>query len=172
MLAGFLIIERVGRRPLILWCTAVECVSLIIVGGLGSGPMLSPTVPPPEYGKTAIAFICIYVFAFNVSCAFLDDKRALACASIDTRLNRHYVQGVLWPGLWLLSSALDPTETASCRSQPASSYVAFLFSGKHTGRLTLGLIYLQWITAFAVAFTLPYLYDPGSGSAGLGVSFR
>lgn len=79
-------IERVGRKPLILWCSLIEIISMIIIGGLASGPELSPTVPPPAYGKAAMrvtslaflynahvvfsGFICIYVFAFNgPSCA-------------------------------------------------------------------------------------------------------
>jgi hypothetical protein len=52
-----MIIERVGRKPLLLWCSAVEIVSMVIIGGLASGPQIAPTVPPKAYGEAAIAFI-------------------------------------------------------------------------------------------------------------------
>jgi SP family sugar:H+ symporter-like MFS transporter len=57
VIVGFLIIERVGRKPLILWCSLVEIVSMLIIGGLASGPQIAPTVPPTAYGEAAIAFI-------------------------------------------------------------------------------------------------------------------
>lgn len=76
-------------------------------------------------------------------------------------------QGVLLHGLWLPSFALDLTVTVSCPLRRVASWVDFLDSMRDSR--ADGLL-KQWLTAFVVAFTLPYLYDPGSGSAGLGVS--
>lgn len=85
VVAGFFIIERMGRKTLILWCSGVEIISMLVIGGLASGPQIAPTVPPEKYGQAAIAFIvcntkhdtiqctylfavqCVYVFAFNMS---------------------------------------------------------------------------------------------------------
>ena len=56
-MAGFFIIERVGRKALIIWCSGIEIISMLIIGGLASGPQIAPTVPPQKYGEAAIAFI-------------------------------------------------------------------------------------------------------------------
>ncbi|KAF7980338.1 hypothetical protein HWV62_38765 [Athelia sp. TMB] len=121
VLVGFLIIERVGRKKLILWCSLVEIVSMMIIGGLASGPQIAPTVPPEAFGQAAIAFICIYVFAFNVSWGPL-------AWSVATEMcvgpNRSKIMGI--------------------------GTAAF------------------WIVAWAVTFTLPYLYN-AVGGAGLGL---
>jgi len=122
VLAGFLVIERFGRRTLLLFSSVWMTLSLLIVGGMGSGPELAPTVPPPAYGKTAIAFICIYVFYFNVS----------------------------WgPLAWTIAS-----ENALGRNRS-------LIMGIGTASF--------WIVAWAVTFSLPYLYNNEPGSAGLGL---
>jgi sugar porter (SP) family MFS transporter len=121
VIAGFFIIERVGRKSLILWCSAVEIISMLIIGGLASGPQIAPAVPPTAYGQAAIAFICVYVFAFNMSWGPL-------AWSVATEMcvgpNRSKIMGI--------------------------GTAAF------------------WIVAWAVTFTLPYLYDP-VGGAGLGL---
>lgn len=62
VVAGFFIIERMGRKTLILWCSAVEIVSMLIIGGLASGPQIAPTVPPKAFGQAAIGFIVRTVF--------------------------------------------------------------------------------------------------------------
>jgi hypothetical protein len=51
-----------GRKTLILWCSAVEIVSMLIIGGLASGPQIAPTVPPKAFGQAAIGFIVRVVF--------------------------------------------------------------------------------------------------------------
>ncbi|KZP04250.1 general substrate transporter [Athelia psychrophila] len=121
VIVGFFIIERVGRKTLIIWCSVVEIISMLIIGGLASGPQIAPTVPPEKYGQAAIAFICIYVFAFNVSWGPL-------AWSVATEMcvgpNRSKIMGI--------------------------GTAAF------------------WIVAWAVTFTLPYLYNP-VGGAGLGL---
>ncbi|KZP26508.1 general substrate transporter [Athelia psychrophila] len=121
VLVGFLIIERVGRKKLILWTSLVEIISMMIIGGLASGPMVAPTVPPQAFGQAAIAFICIYVFAFNLAWGPL-------AWSVATEMcvgpNRSKIMGI--------------------------GTAAF------------------WIVAWAVTFTLPYLYN-AEGGAGLGL---
>jgi sugar porter (SP) family MFS transporter len=121
VLAGFFIIERVGRKSLILWCSAVEIASMLIIGGLASGPKIAPTVPPKAFGQAAVGFICIYVFAFNMSWGPL-------AWSVATEMcvgpNRSKIMGI--------------------------GTAAF------------------WIVAWAVTFTLPYLYNPVDG-VGLGL---
>jgi uncharacterized membrane protein YcaP (DUF421 family) len=66
VVAGFFIIERMGRKTLILWCSGVEIVSMLIIGGLASGPQIAPTVPPEKYGQAAIAFIVRHNYPFAV----------------------------------------------------------------------------------------------------------
>lgn len=121
VVAGFLIIERVDRKKLILWCSLIEIISMLIIGGVASGPTIAPAVPPKTYGQVAIAFICVYVFAFNVSWGPL-------AWSVATEMcvgpNRSKIMGI--------------------------GTAAF------------------WIVAWAVTFTLPYLYNP-VGGAGLGL---
>ena len=59
VLVGFCIIERFGRRELILWTSLVEIISMLIIGGLASAPSVVATVPPKAIGQAQIAFICI-----------------------------------------------------------------------------------------------------------------
>lgn len=125
VLFGFLVIGRFDRKALILWTSIVMIVSLIIVGGAGSGPQLAPTVPTPALGKLGISFIMVFVFAFNVAWGPL--AWAIATEHCPGR-NRSKIMGV---------------GTASF-----------------------------WIIAWAVTFTLPYLYsDQGGASWGLKIGY-
>lgn len=67
VLAGFFVVERFNRKPLLLITTAIMIASMAIIGGLASGPEVVPLVPPESFGKAIIAFICVFVFFFNAA---------------------------------------------------------------------------------------------------------
>ena len=75
-------IERFGRKTLILWTSAGEIISMLIIGGLASGPEIAPTVPPPAYGKTAIAFIVSFqLMLIRITLIFLCSVFMFSCST-------------------------------------------------------------------------------------------
>ncbi|KAM5368279.1 hypothetical protein ACJZ2D_009645 [Fusarium nematophilum] len=54
------LIERLGRRTLLIWCGPISIVSLLIIGGIlrASGPAVGPTL---------IAFACVWAVGYNLS---------------------------------------------------------------------------------------------------------
>ncbi|KAJ4167427.1 hypothetical protein NW754_011242 [Fusarium falciforme] len=54
------LIERLGRRTLLLWCGPISIVSLLIIGGIlrATGPAVGPTL---------IAFACMWAVGYNLS---------------------------------------------------------------------------------------------------------
>lgn len=125
VIAGFFIIERVGRKSLILWCSLVEIISMLIIGGLASGPTIAPTVPPEKYGQAAIAFIVSILIQFNL--IVLNGLTSMHSAYTSSH---SICLGVLWRGQWLPKCASAPTGRRSWVSgQPHSGVCHFtLFS--------------------------------------------
>jgi len=79
---------------------------MMIIGGLASGPQIAPTVPPEKYGQAAIAFICVYVFAFNMSWGPL-------AWSVATEMcvgpNRSKIMGIGTAAFWVVGWAVTFT---------------------------------------------------------------
>ncbi|KAF4967390.1 hypothetical protein FSARC_5048 [Fusarium sarcochroum] len=60
LFAAIPLVERVGRRTLLLWCGPISIVSLLIIGGIlrASGSAVGPTL---------IAFACMWAVGYNLS---------------------------------------------------------------------------------------------------------
>ncbi len=74
VLCSFLIVNRFGRRPLILWTSVPMFIALFVVAGIGTKglPPQGESLPYPgvitvTQGRTIAAMICIYVFFFNLA---------------------------------------------------------------------------------------------------------
>lgn len=117
VIVSFALVNRYGRRPLLITTTSAMAAVLLVMGCLGTVKNRSPAM------NTAIAsMIIIYVFIFNLA----------------------------WGGLaWVIA-----TELSAGRNRT-----------KIMGVATASF----WVAAWAVTFTLPYLYNPSNeGGAGLG----
>ncbi|PWN47702.1 general substrate transporter [Violaceomyces palustris] len=118
VLCSFLLVNRFGRRPLLLWTSVPMFISLFCVAGIGTKGLPPPgeTLPypgviTPAEGRAIAAMICIYVFFFNLA----------------------------WgPLAWVCASELA---TGKNRQKHFSIGTACF-----------------WIVAWAVTFTLPYLF--------------
>lgn len=123
VLCSFLLVNRFGRRPLILWTSVPMFISLFVVAGIGTKGLPSrgeslPGVISVTEGRTIAAMICIYVFFFNLA----------------------------WgPLAWVVASELAV--------------------GKNRSKIMSVGTACFWIIAWAVTFTLPYLfYNAGLGA--------
>ncbi|KAK0444228.1 uncharacterized protein EV420DRAFT_1484721 [Desarmillaria tabescens] len=118
VLCSFMVVNRIGRRPLLLSTTVLMAIVLLICGGLGTIPAESRSKPV----NSAIAsMIIIYVFIFNLA----------------------------WgPLAWVVATELA--------------------AGKNRTKIMGISTAAFWVSAWAVTFTLPYLYNSEPGSAGLG----
>ncbi|KAK8865577.1 hypothetical protein IAR55_000721 [Kwoniella newhampshirensis] len=72
VLASFFVVNRFGRRPLLLYTGIFMFFTLLVVGALGAvagqGDRFEPYLADhPSFGKAVAAMICLYVFAFNVA---------------------------------------------------------------------------------------------------------
>lgn len=119
VVVSLFIVNRYGRRPLLLHTMVFMTATLLVVGGLGSWRDRN------QSANLAIAsMIMLYVFAFNLAWGPL----AWTCASE-------------------LSHSRNKTKIISIG--------------------TAGF----WVCAWAVTFTLPYLYDPGQADLGPQVGY-
>ncbi|SJX61557.1 related to HXT1-Low-affinity hexose facilitator [Sporisorium reilianum f. sp. reilianum] len=125
VLCSFLLVNRFGRRPLILWTSIPMFIALFVVAGIGTKglPSRGESLPWPGVisvteGRTIAAMICIYVFFFNLA----------------------------WgPLAWVVASELAV--------------------GKNRSKIMSVGTACFWIVAWAVTFTLPYLfYNAGLGA--------
>lgn len=116
VLCSFFLVNRFGRRPLLLSTSVPMFIALFVCGGLGTIPTLERNT---AQNRCLIAMICIYVFFFNLAWGPLAWSIASECA------------------------------VGSNRQKLMSLGTACFF-----------------ISAFVVAFTLPYLFD--DDEAGLG----
>ncbi|KAK4705131.1 MFS transporter, SP family, sugar:H+ symporter, partial [Phenoliferia sp. Uapishka_3] len=115
VLVSFFLVNRIGRRPLLLWTTVMMAALLLVCGILGT------IKDPSKAVNSAIAsMIIIYVFFFNLA----------------------------WgPLAWVVATELA--------------------GGRNRSRIMSVGTAAFWVAAWAVTFTLPYLYNTGDG-AGLG----
>ncbi|GAC96509.1 potential hexose transporter [Pseudozyma hubeiensis SY62] len=125
VLCSFLLVNRFGRRPLLLWTSVPMFIALFVVAGIGTKglPPRGESLPWPgvitvTQGRTIAAMICIYVFFFNLA----------------------------WgPLAWVVASELAV--------------------GKNRSKIMSVGTACFWIIAWAVTFTLPYLfYNAGLGA--------
>ncbi|KAJ3542353.1 hypothetical protein NM208_g4149 [Fusarium decemcellulare] len=60
LLVAVPLIERLGRRTLLLWCAPISIMSLLVIGGIlrASGPAVGPVL---------IAFACMWAVGYNLS---------------------------------------------------------------------------------------------------------
>ncbi|WRT66036.1 uncharacterized protein IL334_002987 [Kwoniella shivajii] len=129
VLASFFVVNRFGRRPLLLYTGIFMLITLLVVGCLGAvagqGSRFEPYLKDhPAFGKAVAAMICLYVFAFNVA----------------------------WgPLAWVVAA-----EMSTGRNRQ-----------KH---LSIGTA-LFWVSAWAVTFTLPYLFQPTEAGLGPMIGF-
>ncbi|WWC60650.1 uncharacterized protein I303_103224 [Kwoniella dejecticola CBS 10117] len=129
VIASFFVVNRFGRRPLLLYTGIFMLITLLVVGCLGAvagqGERFEPYLANhPSFGKAVAAMICLYVFAFNVA----------------------------WgPLAWVVAA-----EMSTGRNRQ-----------KH---LSIGTA-LFWVSAWAVTFTLPYLFQPTEAGLGPMIGF-
>lgn len=64
VLCSFLVVNRIGRRPLLLYTSIPMFISLFVVGGIGTIDTAARTV---TQNRTIAAMIAIYVYFFNVA---------------------------------------------------------------------------------------------------------
>ncbi|SPC66701.1 related to HXT1 - Low-affinity hexose facilitator [Ustilago sp. UG-2017b] len=128
VLCSFLLVNRFGRRPLILWTSIPMFISLFVVAGIGTKglPPRGQSLPWPGVitvteGRTIAAMICIYVFFFNLA----------------------------WgPLAWVVASELAV--------------------GKNRSKIMSVGTACFWVIAWAVTFTLPYLFYNANLGAQIG----
>ncbi|UZJ52765.1 hypothetical protein CBS101457_002085 [Exobasidium rhododendri] len=65
VLCSFFVVNRFGRRPLLIWSSVPMFISLFVCGGLGRDPEGLPQTPTQN--RVLVAMICVYVFFFNVA---------------------------------------------------------------------------------------------------------
>ncbi|ORY31590.1 sugar transporter [Naematelia encephala] len=128
VLASFFVVNRFGRRDLLISTGIFMFLTLLVVGCLGAvagqGDFETYLAAHPSFGKAVAAMICLYVFAFNVA----------------------------WgPLAWVVAA-----EMSTGRNRQ-----------KH---LSIGTT-LFWIAAWAVTFTLPYLFQPSEAGLGPMIGF-
>ncbi|WVQ85732.1 hypothetical protein IAT38_007899 [Cryptococcus sp. DSM 104549] len=128
VIASFFILERFGRRPLLIYTGIFMFITLVIVGCMGAvaghGDFEPYLAEHTALGKAIAAMICLYVFAFNVA----------------------------WgPLAWVVAA-----EMSTGRNRQ-----------KH---LSIGTA-LFWVSAWAVTFTLPYLFQPTEAGLGPMIGF-
>ncbi|OCF31834.1 sugar transporter [Kwoniella heveanensis BCC8398] len=128
VLASFFVVNRFGRRPLLIYTGIFMFITLVVVGCLGAvagqGDFEPYLADHPSLGKAVAAMICLYVFAFNVA----------------------------WgPLAWVVAA-----EMSTGRNRQ-----------KH---LSIGTA-LFWVSAWAVTFTLPYLFQPADAGLGPMIGF-
>ena len=150
---GMLAIDRLGRRPLLLWGAVGQAVGQLAVGLLGTlstkqdenGGII---VTNYSAQKALIAFVCINIFFFAAS----------------------------WgPSTWVVTGEIYSLEVrAKAISLTTASLVSFAPTQRQdvygTSRLTTGLLtpnVRQWLVNWALAYSTPYLVDYGSGYANL-----
>ncbi|KDN46114.1 general substrate transporter [Tilletiaria anomala UBC 951] len=118
VICSFFIVNRLGRRTLLLWTSVPMFISLFVCGGIGTITSGERTV---NESRTIAAMICVYVFFFNVA----------------------------WgPLAWVVASELSTGKNKS----------------KHLGVGTAGFFVIAW----AVTFTLPYLFYSAGLNAQIG----
>ncbi|KAK4684798.1 MFS transporter, SP family, sugar:H+ symporter, partial [Tremellales sp. Uapishka_1] len=70
VLCSFLIVNRFGRRPLLLWSAVFMMITLLMVGVLGAvaghGDFSDYLADHKALGQAIAAMICLYVWAFNL----------------------------------------------------------------------------------------------------------
>lgn len=88
VLCSFLLVNRFGRRPLLLSTSAIMFIALFVVGGLGT---IAEDQRTDTQSKVIAAMICIYVFFFNLAWGPL----AWVCASeLATGKNRQKARNI------------------------------------------------------------------------------
>ncbi len=111
---GLYMVEKWGRRPLLLFGAIGMCVCQFIVAIVGT------TTSSLVANKVLIAFVCVYIFFF-------------ACS---------------WgPVAWVVTGELFPLKT---RAKALSMTTA-----------------TNWLLNWAIAYSTPYMVDPGPGNANL-----
>ncbi|GAM88482.1 hypothetical protein ANO11243_065150 [Dothideomycetidae sp. 11243] len=114
---GLYMVEKWGRRPLLLFGAIGMAVCQFIVGGVGTGASIDNL----SAQKALIAFVCIYIFFF-------------ACS---------------WgPVAWVVTGELFPLKVRA----------------KSLAMTTAS----NWLLNWAIAYSTPYLVNPGAGNANLG----
>ncbi|ODN83974.1 hypothetical protein L202_00012 [Cryptococcus amylolentus CBS 6039] len=112
VIASFFVVERFGRRPLLIYTGIFMFITLIIVGCMGAvagqGDKFEPYLAAhPALGKAVAAMICLYVFAFNLSWGPL---AWVVAAEMSTGRNRqkHLSIGtaLFWFSAWVVTFTL------------------------------------------------------------------
>jgi SP family sugar:H+ symporter-like MFS transporter len=122
VLCSFLIVNRFGRRPLLIYTSIPMAASLFVAGGLGVDRNGLPVTVGEQHAL--VAMICIYVFCFNLA---------------------------IGPLAWTVAS-----ETAVGRNRQKL--------------MSLGSACF-FVSAFVVAFTLPYLFDETEADLGSRIGY-
>lgn len=65
VVCSFFVVNRYGRRPLLIYTSIPMFISLFVAGGLGRGPNGIPETATQN--RVLVAMICIYVFFFNLA---------------------------------------------------------------------------------------------------------
>lgn len=63
-MCSFLLINRFGRRPLLIWTSVIQFISLFVIGGLGT---ISKEARTTTQNNTIAGMICLFVFFFNLA---------------------------------------------------------------------------------------------------------
>jgi SP family sugar:H+ symporter-like MFS transporter len=65
VLCSFFVVNRFGRRQLLIWASVPMAISLFMCGALGSDPNGLPETATQS--RLLVAMVCIYVFFFNLA---------------------------------------------------------------------------------------------------------
>lgn len=95
VIVSFFLVNRFGRRPLLIWTSIVMIISLIIVGGLGT-----PANPTHGAKVGIVVMLMIYVFFFNLAWGPLAWTVAAEAAN---GVNRSKIMAVGTGGFWIIA---------------------------------------------------------------------
>lgn len=95
VIASFFVVNRIGRRPLLIWTSVIMIISLLIVGGLG-------TPANPSYGMKIGIVVCLMIFVFFFNLAWGPLAWCIA-VEMSPGVNRSKIMSVGTAAFWVIA---------------------------------------------------------------------
>ncbi|KAL7423478.1 hypothetical protein Q5752_001058 [Cryptotrichosporon argae] len=142
VLCAYVIVDRIGRRPLLLWGGFSMMIFLLVVGALGAvagwKDFSDYFAAHQAQASCVAAFICLYVFAFNLTWGVL---AWVVASELSTGRNRQKIMAVGTACFWVTAWATTFT-------------LPYLFNQSEAG---LGPM-IGFIYGFGAMLTLVFVY--------------
>ena len=130
-----ILVEKVGRRPLLIYSGILECLILITMGGLGTVTDKSSSV-----NSGIVAMVFIFVFVFNTGWG---PSVWVLCSELSVGPNRGELMSIATASNWLFTWVVSFTFPYLLNSEPGSAglgaRVGFIY-----GSLTLAAVVWTW----------------------------